>query len=51
MTCVHCQEWFEVWTNVGSPGLNYCPICGHTFSEADLEDMTLEDNDIDEEEE
>jgi len=28
LICPNCGEWFEVWTNAGGLGLNYCPCCG-----------------------
>ena len=37
--CISCGEWFEVWTNAGSPGLCYCPLCGYEFTKENLEKM------------
>ena len=39
MTCISCNEWFEVYTNTYGPGLCYCPCCGWEFSEDDFADM------------
>lgn len=52
LVCVSCGEWFEVVTNTHGPGLNYCPCCGHEFSENDFIKMNAdaeEDDDEDEE--
>jgi len=43
MTCPNCKEWFEVWTNTGSPGLAFCPCCGYEFTGDDLTVMDAED--------
>jgi predicted amidophosphoribosyltransferase len=48
MNCPECSEWFEVWTNTGSPGLNFCPLCGYKFTEEDLRKMLEESPDADE---
>jgi predicted amidophosphoribosyltransferase len=43
MTCISCGEWFEIITNTGGLGLNFCPCCGHEFSENDFKAMENQD--------
>lgn len=42
LVCCECHECFEVWTNIGGPGLCYCPCCGHEFTEEELDKMEEE---------
>ena len=39
MICPECEEFFDVVTNTYGAGLNYCPCCGHEFSEDDFDKM------------
>ena len=41
MTCITCNEWFEVYLREGIE-LRHRPVCGWEFSEDDLKDMAEE---------
>ena len=39
--CSKCGTIFKVYTTIDTPGVDFCPICGH--STGDEEDLTEEE--------
>jgi len=43
LVCIACREWFSVWhDNVPWVRLQFCPLCGHEFTEKELTEMKEE---------
>ena len=41
--CPECTEWFDVWfSNTIWTKLQFCPLCGHEFTDEELEKMKEE---------